>query len=85
MLAHQMTMNDCLILLLAYLLGSIPFGFLLVKLKSGDDIRAVGSGGTGATNVSRKAGKVSSRRTGRILNSNSRHRAAASTKTMRAS
>ena len=44
-------------LLLAYLLGSIPFGFLLVKLKSGDDIRAVGSGGTGATNVSRKAGK----------------------------
>ena len=45
-------------LVIAYLLGSIPFGYLLVKLKSGDDIRAVGSGGTGATNVSRKAGKV---------------------------
>jgi glycerol-3-phosphate acyltransferase PlsY len=53
-----MTSNELLILALAYLLGSIPFGYLLVKLKSGDDIRAVGSGGTGATNVSRKAGKA---------------------------
>jgi len=44
-------------LILAYLLGSIPFGYLIVKLKSGSDIRQVGSGGTGATNVSRKAGK----------------------------
>ena len=49
---------NILALILAYLLGSIPFGYLLVKLKSGDDIRAVGSGGTGATNVSRKAGKA---------------------------
>ena len=48
---------NILALILSYLLGSIPFGYLLVKLKSGDDIRAVGSGGTGATNVSRKAGK----------------------------
>lgn len=45
-------------LILAYLLGSIPFGYLLVRLKSGSDIREVGSGGTGATNVSRKAGKA---------------------------
>ena len=44
-------------LILAYLLGSIPFGYLLVKLTSGADIRETGSGGTGATNVSRKAGK----------------------------
>ncbi len=44
-------------LILAYLLGSIPFGYLIVKLKSGSDIRQVGSGGTGATNVSRKAGR----------------------------
>jgi glycerol-3-phosphate acyltransferase PlsY len=44
-------------LLLAYLLGSIPFGFLIVKLKSGADVRQTGSGGTGATNVTRKAGK----------------------------
>lgn len=42
----------------AYLLGSIPFGYLIVKLKSGADIRATGSGGTGATNVTRKAGKL---------------------------
>lgn len=46
-----------LALILAYLLGSIPFGFLIVKLKSGSDIRETGSGGTGATNVTRKAGK----------------------------
>jgi acyl phosphate:glycerol-3-phosphate acyltransferase len=43
---------------IAYLIGSIPFGYLIVKLASGDDIRQVGSGGTGATNVSRKAGKA---------------------------
>jgi glycerol-3-phosphate acyltransferase PlsY len=46
-----------LALILAYLLGSIPFGFLIVKLKSGADVRQTGSGGTGATNVTRKAGK----------------------------
>mgnify|MGYP001183592868 CR=1 FL=1 len=46
-----------LTLIVAYLLGSIPFGFLIVKLKSGSDIRETGSGGTGATNVTRKAGK----------------------------
>jgi acyl phosphate:glycerol-3-phosphate acyltransferase len=45
------------VLALAYLLGSIPFGYLIVKFRSGSDIREVGSGGTGATNVSRKAGK----------------------------
>ena len=53
-----MNSQSLVVLLLAYLLGSIPFGFLLVKLKSGSDIREVGSGGTGATNVSRKAGKA---------------------------
>jgi len=47
-----------LALILAYLLGSIPFGYLIVKLRSGSDIREVGSGGTGATNVSRKVGKA---------------------------
>ncbi len=46
-----------LALILAYLLGSIPFGFLIVKMTSGADIRETGSGGTGATNVTRKAGK----------------------------
>jgi glycerol-3-phosphate acyltransferase PlsY len=40
------------------LLGSIPFGYLIVRKKLGDDIRQSGSGGTGATNVSRRAGKT---------------------------
>lgn len=42
---------------LAYLLGSIPFGYLLVRLTRDEDIRASGSGGTGATNVMRRAGR----------------------------
>jgi glycerol-3-phosphate acyltransferase PlsY len=41
----------------AYLLGSIPFGYLIVRAKSGGDVRETGSGGTGATNVTRRAGK----------------------------
>ena len=49
---------NALALLLAYLIGSIPFGYLIVRLASGADIRETGSGGTGATNVSRKAGKA---------------------------
>lgn len=53
-----MTLNETISLILAYLLGSIPFGYLLVKFASGADIREIGSGGTGATNVSRKAGKA---------------------------
>lgn len=47
-----------LILLLGYVLGSIPFGYLIVRLKSGADIRQAGSGGTGANNVTRNAGKA---------------------------
>jgi len=43
---------------LAYLLGSIPFGYLLVKLVAGRDIRTEGSGNIGAANVSRQAGPV---------------------------
>lgn len=42
---------------LAYLLGSIPFGYLLVRLSGGGDVRETGSGGTGATNVTRRAGR----------------------------
>jgi glycerol-3-phosphate acyltransferase PlsY len=41
----------------AYFIGAIPFGFLLVKSLKGIDIRAVGSGNIGATNVARAAGK----------------------------
>ncbi len=46
-----------LILPLAYLLGSIPFGMLIVKALGGPDIRAIGSGNIGAANVARNAGK----------------------------
>src|SRR4030095_9704100 len=53
-----MTLNEITSIILAYLLGSIPFGYLIVKVASGADIRETGSGGTGATNVSRKAGKA---------------------------
>lgn len=51
-------MRSLLILIIAYLIGSIPFGYLIVRKTSGGDIRQTGSGGTGATNVSRRAGKV---------------------------
>jgi glycerol-3-phosphate acyltransferase PlsY len=53
-----MTLPEALSLIVAYMLGSIPFGYLIVKLASGADIREIGSGGTGATNVSRKVGKI---------------------------
>ena len=45
-------------LALAYLLGAIPFGYLLVKWKTGGDVRAAGSGNIGATNVLRTTGRV---------------------------
>jgi acyl phosphate:glycerol-3-phosphate acyltransferase len=51
-------MTRIIIPIVAYLLGSIPFGYLIVRRKSGADIRETGSGGTGATNVSRRAGKA---------------------------
>ena len=50
-------MRLIVVIVAAYLLGSIPFGYLIVRGKSGDDVRQTGSGGTGATNVSRRAGK----------------------------
>jgi len=51
-------MRSALVIVVAYLIGSIPFGYLIVRGKSGDDVRQTGSGGTGATNVSRRAGKT---------------------------
>ena len=49
--------NPFFIVALGYLLGSIPFGYLIVRVSKRADIRETGSGGTGATNVSRSAGK----------------------------
>ena len=47
--------NEFIILVISYFLGSIPFGFLLVKFSHGRDIRSFGSGNIGATNVFRKS------------------------------
>ena len=51
-------MNLAVVIIVSYLLGSIPFGYLIVSAKTGSDVRQTGSGGTGATNVSRRAGKM---------------------------
>ena len=51
-------MNSFLSLPIAYLLGSIPFGYLLVRWRTGADIRASGSGNIGATNVLRTTGRI---------------------------
>jgi len=45
------------ILAIAYLLGSIPFGYILVRIFRKEDIRATGSGNIGATNVARSGAK----------------------------
>jgi glycerol-3-phosphate acyltransferase PlsY len=44
------------VVILGYVLGSIPFGLLIVKMKTGKDVRNVESGRTGGTNVVRAAG-----------------------------
>ena len=45
-------------LLAAYLVGGIPFGYLLVRWKTGEDVREKGSGNIGATNVLRTTGRA---------------------------
>src|SRR2546421_7190420 len=47
-----------LALVAAYLIGGIPFGYLLVRWKTGADVRASGSGNIGATNVLRTTGRA---------------------------
>ena len=51
-------MIGILAVVLAYVLGAIPFGYLLVKLTTGHDIRTSGSGNIGATNVLRTTGRA---------------------------
>src|SRR5579862_7682742 len=51
-------MLELLSIVVAYLIGSIPFGYLLVKFTTGKDVRASGSGNIGATNVLRSTGRI---------------------------
>src|ERR1700683_3977191 len=51
-------MNVLLAAAIAYVLGAIPFGYLLVKWTTGRDVRATGSGNIGATNVMRTTGRA---------------------------
>src|SRR5512144_534106 len=44
------------VVIIGYIIGSIPFGLLIVKLKTGKDIRTIESGRTGGTNAVRAAG-----------------------------
>ncbi|MCS6908888.1 MAG: glycerol-3-phosphate acyltransferase [Anaerolineales bacterium] len=51
-----MAIRILLILVTSYILGSIPFGLILVKLSTGKDLRQIESGRTGGTNAGRAAG-----------------------------
>jgi glycerol-3-phosphate acyltransferase PlsY len=51
-------MKYFLYLLLTYLISGIPFGYILVKVAKGIDVRTVASGNIGATNVTRAAGPL---------------------------
>jgi glycerol-3-phosphate acyltransferase PlsY len=50
-------LDQALLLVGAYLVGSIPFSYLVVRIRTGQDVRTLGSGNAGATNVTRAAGK----------------------------
>jgi glycerol-3-phosphate acyltransferase PlsY len=50
------TLIDIGVVIIGYIIGSIPFGLLIVKMKTGKDIRTVESGRTGGTNAVRAAG-----------------------------
>lgn len=51
-------MTSLIAIIVAYLVGGIPFGYLLVRWKTGEDVRDKGSGNIGATNVLRTTGRA---------------------------
>jgi len=51
-------MDYLIIIIISYLLGSIPFGYILIKFFLKKDIRNIGSGNIGATNVLRSGNKI---------------------------
>ena len=55
-----------LAVVLAYVLGSIPMGYLVVRAATGQDVRLVGSGRTGGTNAMRAAGPLAGALTGAL-------------------
>ena len=50
-------MDPFIVIFFSYFSGSIPFGLILTKLFSGQDVRKIGSGNIGATNVLRTGNK----------------------------
>jgi len=52
----MLVLSSILLLVFSYILGSIPFGLIIVRLMTGKDIRLIESGRTGGTNVMRAAG-----------------------------
>ncbi len=53
----SLILQTLIVIIISYIIGSIPTGYLIVKSKTGQDIRTIGSGSTGATNVKRVLGK----------------------------
>jgi glycerol-3-phosphate acyltransferase PlsY len=53
-----LTSHELFFIFFSYLLGSIPFGYLIFYFSEGKDIRTMGSGNIGATNVMRSKGKL---------------------------
>ena len=58
------TLFALIVIVSAYIIGSIPFGYLVVKLRTGKDLRTIESGRTGGTNTIRAAGYIAGLATG---------------------